>query len=630
MKSLALATFLLLALAQSALAQVPAILHYQGRILADGVAYQGAGQFKFALVNETASEIYWRNAPDANNDGQPDSAVSATVTRGLYSILLGNTTLPNMAALPPEAFANSSVFLRVWFSDGVAPFELITPDQRIAAVGYALVAGTVSDGAVTLQKLGTDARDAIQSALDQATALDTRLDSAESQIATLSTQAGAFDTRIGALETTSATALVEIAALTAGGVLTSNRVTTISNEVVAVNARIDALPAPQAAPPGLTAVSDSLTDSALLALGFVPFTSTTAAPWVNGSVVNAPSARSGHAEIWTGSSWIIWGGNRGGGVLDDTGAIYTPETDSWSPTVAFGRPSLRTGHTAVWTGQQMLVWGGISAGVYLDAGGKLTASPQEWSTITTTGAPPGRMGHVAIWTGSRMLIWGGRNDSGLLNDGALYDPIANQWESLTLPSAPAARQDAAYAWTGDRLIIWGGSGEAGSLASGAQLLFANGQPSSWTPIATALAPSARIGHTLVWTGQKAIVWGGRDGAPLNDGAAYDPIANEWQTLSASQAPTARSDHNALWTGTEMLILNGDSGAGAIAGVSAYNPAADRWRTLQNAAAARAREEATAAWTGSEALIFGGLSAGSPLAVLQRVNPAPPWTFYRKP
>jgi len=40
--------------------------------------------------------------------------------------------------ISPNVFLNQDVFLRVWFNDGVHGYQQLTPDQRIAAVGYAL------------------------------------------------------------------------------------------------------------------------------------------------------------------------------------------------------------------------------------------------------------------------------------------------------------------------------------------------------------------------------------------------------------------------------------------------------------------------------------------------------------
>jgi formylglycine-generating enzyme required for sulfatase activity len=62
-------------------------------------------------------------------------------------VLLGDTTLTNMTAIPPTVFANPDVRLRVWFDDGANGSQLLSPDQQIAAVGYAMVAGGLAPGA---------------------------------------------------------------------------------------------------------------------------------------------------------------------------------------------------------------------------------------------------------------------------------------------------------------------------------------------------------------------------------------------------------------------------------------------------------------------------------------------------
>ena len=127
-------------------AQVPHLLNYQGRVTVGGTNFEGTGQFKFALVNSTGSTNYWSN--DGSVAGQPVSGVSLAVTKGLYSVLLGDTTVTGMpTSVPPLAFTNPDVRLRVWFNDGASGFQLLLPDQRIAAVGYALVAANVDPAA---------------------------------------------------------------------------------------------------------------------------------------------------------------------------------------------------------------------------------------------------------------------------------------------------------------------------------------------------------------------------------------------------------------------------------------------------------------------------------------------------
>jgi hypothetical protein len=78
---------------------------------------------------------------------------------------------------------------------------------------------------------------------------------------------------------------------------------------------------------------------------------------------------------------------------------------------------------------------------------------------------------------------------------------------------------------------------------------------TWTATSTINAPSARVGHTAVWTGSEMIVWGGLDNNEnfLNTGGRYNPSTDSWTATSTTNAPTGRQDHAAAWTGTEMIV-----------------------------------------------------------------------------
>lgn len=139
-------------------AQVPQILNYQGRVAVGNPAinFHGTGSFKFALVQGTGPTLLWKNDGSSGNT-EPAAAVTLTVTKGLYSVLLGDTGIANMTAIPPGVFANSDVRLRVWFDDGTNGVQQLTPDHRIAAVGYAIMVGSVADGAVASAKIAAGA-----------------------------------------------------------------------------------------------------------------------------------------------------------------------------------------------------------------------------------------------------------------------------------------------------------------------------------------------------------------------------------------------------------------------------------------------------------------------------------------
>ena len=138
-------SLLLLGLVTAAHAQVPALLNHQGLISTRGTNFTGTGRFMFALMDGTGAPTFWSNGV---------ATVALPVNNGLYSVVLGDT---GMNPIPPTVFTNTDVRLRVWFNDGVTGLQQLSPDQRLASVGTALLAQGVADGAITSSKLAAGA-----------------------------------------------------------------------------------------------------------------------------------------------------------------------------------------------------------------------------------------------------------------------------------------------------------------------------------------------------------------------------------------------------------------------------------------------------------------------------------------
>src|SRR6266403_6078923 len=70
---------------------------------------------------------------------------------------------------------------------------------------------------------------------------------------------------------------------------------------------------------------------------------------------------------------------------------YNATSDSWTATNPTNAPSDRSDHTAVWTGSQMIVWGGYSDSGALNTGGRYCAqggpTPTPTPTATATATP---------------------------------------------------------------------------------------------------------------------------------------------------------------------------------------------------------------------------------------------------
>jgi N-acetylneuraminic acid mutarotase len=184
--------------------------------------------------------------------------------------------------------------------------------------------------------------------------------------------------------------------------------------------------------------------------------------WLHIGAASAPTARSGHTAVWTGSQMIVWGGanNRGNPLI--TGGSYNPSTNTWTATSTTNTPSGRFDHTAVWTGTQMIVWGGwvVPYTHSLNTGGKYNPATNTWTATSTANAPIGRHRHTAVWTGTQMIVWGGFHDEtyahDYLNTGGRYNPTANTWSATSTTNAPTARYDHMAVWTGSDMLVWGG------------------------------------------------------------------------------------------------------------------------------------------------------------------------------
>ena len=125
---------------------VPLVVSFQGRVLVQGSSYNGVGYFKFAVVNAAGNTSYWSNDGTSSAGGEPTASVPLTVSNGLFTVLLGDTTQGGMSSpLGAATFNAADRRLRVWFSaSGTAgSFERLSPDQVVGSTAFALNAGAL-------------------------------------------------------------------------------------------------------------------------------------------------------------------------------------------------------------------------------------------------------------------------------------------------------------------------------------------------------------------------------------------------------------------------------------------------------------------------------------------------------
>lgn len=127
-------------------AEAPSMIGYQGSVYASGTPFTGVGHFKFALVSPDGARTFWSHDGTSTAGSPPTTSVDLPVEEGRYSVRLGDLTVAGMT-LPVSAnlFSQTNdVRVRVWFSDTPNGFQLLTPDDRLASVGYALTANQLT------------------------------------------------------------------------------------------------------------------------------------------------------------------------------------------------------------------------------------------------------------------------------------------------------------------------------------------------------------------------------------------------------------------------------------------------------------------------------------------------------
>lgn len=378
--------------------------------------------------------------------------------------------------------------------------------------------------------------------------------------------------------------------------------------------------------------------------------------WTAVTTVGAPARRVGHDSFWTGSAMLVWGGGTlfsGGHTILNSGGLYDPQTNTWTPMSTAGAPRV-VGHTAVWTGTEMIAWGGVDAVSLMDleTGSRYSPASDTWTPITTANAPAARNSHLAAWTGHEMLLWGGLSQFQPAEDGARYDPLTDRWSPMSAAGAPPPFREFAV-WTGGEMIVWGPDEPGGrydpaadrwtptstlhapnTLANatvvwtGTEMIAWGGWWSpenftnrgaryhpatdTWTPIWPDV-PVASVATSAVWTGSELIVWGGWDFRKhLDTGSRYDPATDRWTALPTRAAPAPRDQHSAIWTGREMIVWGGAGAAGWVDTGGRYDPALDAWAPMSTVDAPAGRTRHTVVWTGREMVVWGGLASSQQL------------------
>ena len=604
-------------------AQVPQLISYQGRVGVDGVNFDGSGQFKFAFVNAAGTTTYWSNDGSSTAGSEPSTAISIPVSKGLYSVLLGDATLAHMSIVPATVFTNGDVHLRVWFSDGVNGFQQLAPDRRIAAVGYAMMADSVSDGAITTAKIadGAVTSEKLAAGVVQTANLATGA-VGNTQLAnsglTINAGTGLGGGGLVSLGGNLTLSNAGVLSLTGGGGITVDAGTgVITLGSSATSAGTAGAIVARDASGGFTAgtITAALNGNAATATSATSFTGP-----LTGDVTGTQAATTIAATTVTGK--VLTGFTSAAGILAASDTLLSA-ISKLDGNVALKAPLA----SPTFTGSVTLPAGTATAApLLLQTGPQLTtpalgAVEFDGTNVFVTNNSTSPTRKTVAFTDtiiSASQIADGSVTSAKLANGSIGSAqlAVNAVQADKIASGAVG---AAQLATGAAAANLNSAGQSGvpsgglvlSATENAALIEAGyikiGETSiddTWQQRNMETAPSPRTGHTAVWTGTEMIVWGGTyNNITLADGGRYNPSTRSWSPISQIGAP-ARDNHTAFWTGTEMIIF------GYQKEVHFYNPSNDSWRVGGTSSAPEYHQGRTAIWTGTELIVFGGERSGS--------------------
>jgi hypothetical protein len=324
--------------------------------------------------------------------------------------------------------------------------------------------------------------------------------------------------------------------------------------------------------------------------------------WAPMSTSGAPVPARASTIRWTGRELLVHesGGTDMNAPTHPTEGLYDPCTDTWRPVDAF------TGSTGAqfvvlvdWANAMYFYWPAAYIFEKLDIlSGKATA---------IEGAPYVKDASFS-YVGTGLLSWGGlvtlnppapsgAKESGV-QTGTIYDIASGAWRSMSTAGAPSPR-NAPSIWTGSHFAVWGGysTDQTGTTVCSlygtapACPIYQDGAlydvvTDTWKAMGSDGAPPPRYEHILAWTGDRLLVWGGRQPGPVNpktgellgprlrDGSLYDVGSGTWTPIPPCPFPEATAADTDLWTGDRLLLLvNGDYDGWL------FDPHANTWSTL---------------------------------------------------
>lgn len=264
------------------------------------------------------------------------------------------------------------------------------------------------------------------------------------------------------------------------------------------------------------------------------------------NVVNRlPSPRSDTAAVWTGSEAYVLGGASSASILR-----YVPSTNLVTPMTAELTPAGITGVSAVWTGRYVFIFGGFVPVQYQN---QILRYDPETDNVTRMGAGLAiPVSHAsAVWDGRYAYVLGGFRNNAVGSSDMIqrYDPTTDT--IFVVGRLPSVSWRTGAFYHDGSIYLVGGAGFSG----GAVARF-DGQGTELV----ATLPRGLQSPAVAFTGERAMVFGGFDGANYVNEILHFTPADRWLRRSPSALLSPLYAASAVWTGTSTYLFGGSFGA----------------------------------------------------------------------
>lgn len=597
-----------------------------------GTNFTGTAYFKFALVATNdlgATQTLWSHNAASTGGGEPSgNGLALDVVRGVYAINLGDTSVPGMTQpIAASLFTNGIVCLRTWVNDGVNGIQQLAPDRRITSVGYALMARTVEvapayatnfSGALAGDVAGSQSVTVVQQ-VGGVGASNLAAGANLANAATSTNTAGALVRRdvsgnfaAGQVTGTFVGGGLGLSNLTASAIVgtapsATNFTAPLAGDVtgaqmVTVVQQVGGVLASNVAS-GANLANAATSTNVAGALVRRDASGDFAAGQVTGTFVGGglgltnltASAIVGTAPSATNFTAPLAGDVTGAQtvtVVQQVGGVPSADVAFVAGRVLAATPTNVLGSIVRRDPCDASFTAGTITGRFVGDGGGLTNLP---TTPPYYSAPAGAV-IVSLFSPDAALVAAGYRQ--------FMNTTIPSWSNGSTSNAPTARYGHTTVWTGQGLIAWGGTaGGSTYLSSGGIYTPAE---DAWSVVSAVGAPAGRVSHTAVWTDTQMIVWGGKNGSGyLGTGGRFVPGTQTWTPVTASGAPSARQSHVAVWTGSKMIVWGGMNNGGLLSDGALYDPALNQWTTLSVTNAPEGRMNAVAVWAGDRMVVWGG-------------------------